>query len=180
MSERKGFNAGKLAICGVSLALAFACSCIRLFHMPTGGSVTLCSMLFVTILGYLYGPVTGLIAAFSYSMLQFFQNPEFYSVFQVLFDYVFAFTALGISGFFRKQKNGLITGYLAAVFGRFIFATLASDLFWAEYLPENFPSPLIAAAVYNGCYLGAEALITVVILCLPPVKKLIPKLKKLA
>lgn len=185
MTQNK-FTAKKLAFSGVALALAFALSYVRLFHMPTGGSVTLISMFFVSIVGFWYGPVVGLTAAFAYALLQFVQNPEFVSVWQVLFDYVLAFGALGLSGFFHKQKNGLVTGYLVGVFFRFVFTTLASILFWSEWL--ELPSwignqtlaTIVAAMIYNAGYIFVEAAITVVIIIIPPVWKALMKLKKTA
>lgn len=40
------------------------------------------------------------------------------SLFQVCCDYVFAFAALGVAGFFGKKKNGLLIGYIVAVLAR--------------------------------------------------------------
>ena len=37
-------------------------SYIRVFKMPWGGSVTLCSMLFICLIGYWYGVKTGVMA----------------------------------------------------------------------------------------------------------------------
>ena len=180
MSKKRKFTVKELAYAGVSLALAFVLSYIRVFRMPTGGSVTLCSMLFVSLIGYFFGPVVGLTGAFVYAMLQFVQGPSFLSPLQFLFDYVLAFTALGLSGFFHKMKNGLLKGYIVSAFARFIFATMASLFFWSEYLPEGFGTPFIAAVVYNGSYIGAEALITCVILLIPPVAKAFAGLKESA
>ena len=186
MSENK-FTAKKLAFSGVAIALAYALSFIILFHMPTGGSVTLISMLFVAIVGYWYGPVVGLTAAFAYAFLQFFQNRDYIlSVWQVLFDYFLAFGALGLSSFFHKKKNGLIKGYIAAIIGRFVFTTLASILFWSEYLtiPSWIENPTlgitVAAIIYNASYIFVEGAITVVILLIPPVNKGLQKLKNIA
>lgn len=182
MSEKRknGTHPKKLAFSGMAIALAFVASYIRLFHMPTGGSVTFFSMLFITLIGWFYGPANGFLVSVAYAFLQFIQNPEILSIPQVLFDYFFAFGALGLSGFLSDRKHGLVTGYLLAVFGRFIFASLASLLFWSAYLPEGFVSPVVASAVYNGAYIGAEALLTVVVILLPPVSKALRKLKKTA
>lgn len=182
MSENKKntITAKKLAFSGMALALAFVASFIRLFHMPTGGSVTFFSMLFITLIGWFYGPINGFIVSLSYALLQFIQNPTILSLPQVLFDYFFAFGALGLSGFFYRKRHGLIIGYIIAVFGRFVFASIASLLFWAEYLPEGFVSPVIASFVYNGAYIGTEALITVILLCVPPVQKALMKLRHTA
>ena len=186
MSQNK-FTAKKLAFAGVALALAYALSFITLFHMPTGGSVTLISMFFVAIIGYWYGPVVGLTAGFAYAFLQFLQNRDYIlSVWQVLFDYFFAFGALGLSGFFYKQKHGLITGYLVGVLGRFVFTTLASILFWSEYLelPASIGNKtlatIVAALIYNASYILVEAAITIAIIVIPVVYKALQKSRSYA
>ena len=42
----------QLAFTSVTLAIAFLTSFIKLFNLPMGGSITLFSMLFVTLIGY--------------------------------------------------------------------------------------------------------------------------------
>ena len=134
----------RITVSAISLALAFVTSFFRLFELPWGGSVTLFSMFFVCFVGYLYGPATGLTAAFSYSILQFFQSGGSYvlSIPQALFDYIFAFTALGIAGFFFKKKNGLLLGFIAGCIARGVFASIAGYLYWMDYMPETFPKSI--------------------------------------
>jgi len=180
MTKSNKITVRMLAFCGISIAIAFVLSNIRLFRMPNGGSVTLLSMLFVTIPGWFYGPLAGLTSAFAYSMIQFVSNPYILSFWQVMFDYIFAFTALGLAGLFTKGRKGLLTGYLAGIFGRFVFSCLASLLFWTDYTEITFLQGLWAAAAYNGAYIGLEGLITFVILLIPPVGKSLMKVKNLA
>ena len=168
----------------VALALAFLLSYVKLIEMPFGGSVTLCSMLFVTLIGYWYGPVIGIMSGLAYSLLQLFQDGGAWmlSPMQVLFDYVFAFAALGFSGFFCKSKNGLLKGYLVAVFFRALFNTLGGYFFWMDSMPEEFPASLafIYPVVYNYGFVIVEALITVVIISIPAVKAAMKRVKALA
>lgn len=163
-----------LTVCGVCIAIAFVLSYIKLFSMPLGGSVTLCSMLFVCLIGYMYGPKYGLIAAFAYGILQFVQKPEIYTPLQVIIDYVCAFTALGLSGFLKDKKFGLQLGYLLGITGRFFFAALSGYVFWGEYAPEGW-NPIWYSMCYNGGYIYAEGIITLIILCIPAVKTAIDK-----
>ena len=104
--KKKTVNAKQLAFAAGALALAIVTSYIKLFHLPMGGSVTLFSMFFVTLIGYWYGPKIGLVCAFTYSLLQFVQGGGSYiiSPLQVALDYLLAFTALGFSGFFSVKK----------------------------------------------------------------------------
>jgi len=171
----------KLAFSGVALALAFVLSYIKLWDMPTGGSVTLFSMFFVSIIGYFYGPVWGSLVGFVYSLLQMIQSFYFLSVPQVLLDYTFAFTALGLSGFFHHKKYGLQIGYLVAISARFICSTLAGIVFYSEIVDASGIWPAVwASAIYNGGYIYAEGIITLIIIFIPALYKQICRMKVLA
>lgn len=178
------FSVKQLVFSAMALALGFATSYVRIFPMPWGGSITLCSMLFVALIGYWYGPKIGLCAGFAYGLLQFVQDGGSYilSPLQACLDYIVAFAALGCSGFFANRKNGLIKGYIAAILARGLFHTIGGYLYWMDYMPENFPSSLSAIypIAYNYSYILAEGVITIIILCLPPVKKAMTSIKKLA
>lgn len=178
------FSTKQMVFSAVALALGFVASYIKLIHMPWGGSITLCSMLFVVLIGYWYGPKVGLTAAFAYGLLQFVQGGSGYilSPLQVCVDYIFAFASLGLSGFFCKQKNGLVKGYLVAVLVRGLFHSIGGYLYWMDYMPDNFPRSLTAIYpfAYNYAYILGEALLTVVVIQLPPVKKAIEKVREIA
>ena len=182
--KKKIFSPKQLVFCAMALALGFAASYLKILPMPWGGSVTLCSMLFVTLIGYWYGPKIGLCAGFAYGLLQFVQDGGTYilSPLQACLDYIVAFAALGCSGFFAKRKNGLITGYIVAIIARGLFHTIGGYLYWMDYMPENFPASLamIYPIAYNYSYILAEGVITLIILSLPPVKKAMAAVKKLA
>lgn len=184
VSAKKGFSAKQLVFCAAALALGFVTSYIKIIPMPWGGSVTLCSMLFVTLIGYWYGPKIGLVAGFAYGLLQFVQDGGSYilSPLQACLDYIVAFAALGLSGLFYKKANGLLKGYVFAIFARGVFHTIGGYLYWMDYMPENFPSSLAAIypIAYNYAYILAEGLITIVILSLPPVKGAMARVKKMA
>ena len=183
-SGKKFFSAKQLVFSAAALALGFATSFIKIVPMPWGGSVTLCSMLFVTLIGYWYGPKIGITAGFAYGLLQFVQDGGSYilSPLQACLDYIVAFAALGLSGLFYKKANGLLKGYLFAIFARGVFHTIGGYLYWMDYMPENFPSSLAAIypIAYNYAYILAEGLITIVILSLPPVKGAMARVKKMA
>ena len=166
----------QLSVSSLCLALSFVLSNVKLFKMPMGGSVTFFSMFFVAFIGYLYGPRIGIAAAFAYGLLQLVVDPYIISVPQLLCDYVFAFTALGLSGLFYNKRGGMIKGYIVAVLGRFFFSTLSGVIFFADYAPENM-SPLAYSAAYNGAYLGAEGALTVIVLLVPVVHEAISRIR---
>ena len=166
------------------MALGFITSYVKIIDMPWGGSVTLCSMLFITLIGYWYGPKVGLTAGFAYGILQFLQGGGDFilSLMQVCMDYILAFASLGLSGFFFRSKNGLIKGYLLAILARGFFHTIGGYLYWMEYMPESFPKSIsfLYPFAYNYAYLLVEAFITIVILSLPPVKNAMVRVKAMA
>ncbi len=181
-SEKNKKSAKQLACCAKAMALAYITSYIKIFSLPWGGSVTLCSMLFIVLVANWYGVRTGILVGFTYGMLQFLQEPYVLSLFQVCCDYVLAFAALGVAGFFAKQKNGLLKGYIVAVLARGAFHALGGYLYWMDYMPDNFPKSLAAVypIAYNYSFLLAEGLITIVIISIPAVQKALGRVKKIA
>ena len=173
----------QLVFSAMAIALATVISVvIKLPSLPNGGSTTLFSMLIVCLIGYWYGPVTGLIGAFAYGVLQFITGPYVVHPAQVLLDYPLAFAALGLSGFFSNKKYGLITGFLAGAFGRFFFHMVSGLIFYTTYV-DSFSGNVVAiwgSTVYNLSYILPEVILTLVLLAVPPVRKAFAKIKVLA
>ena len=181
-SEKKKMGTRQLVFCAMAIALAYVTSYLKLFSLPWGGSVTLCSMLFIVLIGNWYGVQTGIFAGLAYGIMQFLQEPYVLSFFQVCCDYILAFAALGIAGFFAKSSHGLLKGYIAAVIARGAFHALGGYLYWMDYMPENFPQSLkaIYPIVYNYSFLLAEAVITIIVISIPAVVKGLGQVKKSA
>jgi thiamine transporter len=171
--------AKKLAVSAMAIALASIASLIKFYSLPMGGSATLFSMLFICLIGYWYGTKVGLTCAIAYGILQFIIKPEIYHPIQPIFDYIFAFGALGLSGLFANRKQGLVIGYIVGVFGRFCFSTLSGLIFFTDFTEATVGVGLLASAAYNISYIWPEALITIVIIFLPPVKAALNRVKEL-
>ena len=173
----------QLVFSAMAIALATVISVvIKLPSLPNGGSTTLFSMLIVCLIGYWYGPITGLIGAFAYGILQFITGPYVVHPAQVLLDYPLAFAALGLSGFFHNKKNGLITGFLVGAAGRFFFHMVSGLIFYTTYV-DSFSgnaAAVWASTLYNLSYILPEVILTLVLLALPPVRKAFAKIKTLA
>ena len=54
-SDKKKLTTRQLVFCAVAIALAFITSYLKIFKLPWGGSVTLCSMLFIVLIANWYG-----------------------------------------------------------------------------------------------------------------------------
>ena len=173
----------KLVFSSAAIALAPVVSvAIKLPSLPNGGSITLFSMLLVCLVGYWYGPATGLISAFAYGILQFITGPYIVHPAQILLDYPLAFGALGLSGLFSQKKHGLLFGFLAGATGRFLFHQISGLIFYTTYVDslEGNVAAIWASTVYNLSYILPEVILTVILLSLPPIRTTFMKLKQLA
>ena len=146
-----------LSFGALSVALSFVLSCIRLYRMPQGGSVTPASMLPIMLFSAAFGVGPGLLSGLVYGILQYLQGGWFVNVWQFALDYLLAFAALGLAGLSRKlpEKWGLYAAMLIAVLCRALSATLAGIMFW-----ETAP---VASLIYNGTYLIPEVIICMVL-----------------
>ena len=166
----------QLTCCAAAIALGTILSNIKLFHFPTGGSITLLSMLVVCLPGYFFGLGCGLITGIAYGILQLLVDPYVLFPLQLVVDYILAFGALGLSGLFYNKKNGLLMGYLTGILGRYFFTVLSGWIFFGMYAWEGW-NPLPYSLVYNGIYIFSEAAITCILLALPPVKKALEQIR---
>jgi thiamine transporter len=181
-SRRHRLSVRQLVFCGAAMALSFVTSCIKVFSLPYGGSVTLFSMLFICLTGYWYGLGTGMLTGLAYGILQFLQEPYVLSPFQVCCDYILAFAGLGLAGAFTRQTDGLRKGYLLGITVRGAFHALGGYLYWMDYMPENFPQSIsrLYPIVYNYSFILAEGVLTLAVVSLPPVRNALGQIRRLA
>ena len=170
----------QLVFSSMAMALAMVTSMIKLVDMPMGGSVTLFSMFFICLIGYWYGLKGGLMTAVAYGFLQLIVDPYIISIPQMLTDYIFAFGALGLSGIFSKSRYGLLKGYVAGVLGRYFFTFLSGMIFFGSYASSYNMTAPVYSLVYNGSYIGLEALFTLMLAALPPVSRGLDRVRKMA
>ncbi|MBP3474784.1 MAG: energy-coupled thiamine transporter ThiT [Lachnospiraceae bacterium] len=169
----------QLAFCAMAIALGTVLSNLKLFHFPTGGSITLLSMLIICLPGYFFGLGAGLLSGVAYGILQLLIDPYVLFPMQLVVDYFLAFGALGLSGLFCNAKYGLLKGYIAAILGRYVFAVLSGWIFFGSYAWEGWGA-LPYSLVYNAIYIFAEAILTVIILLIPAVNKSLARVKAMA
>lgn len=175
----KKMKTQELLFCSVSIALAMVTSFIKFGSLPFGGSITFFSMMFICLIGYLYGLKTGLMTGIAYGLLQFVTGPYIYHPLQVLLDYPLAFGCLGLSGVFSKSKHGIIKGYALGVFGRYLCHVISGYVFFKSYAPDGM-SPLLYTLGYNATYIVPEAIVTIIILSVPVVAEGFNRVKSLA
>lgn len=156
------------------VALSFALSYVKLFPMPMGGSVTLCSMLPICLFACAFGPKYGFLAAFAYGVLQVIQGAYVVHPVQFVLDYFLAFTALGLASLFpKKYALGMAVGGTA----RMLCSVVSGAVFFAAYAAEaGWNNAWVYSFVYNLTSIGVETALCVVVALLPPVKKVVNKL----
>lgn len=181
LGKKKGthtIHTKQLSICSICMALAFVLSFVKLFEAPMGGSITLMSTFFITLVGYFYGTYIGVITGAAYGLLQFIVGASFVHPIQILVDYPLAFGALGLSGLFAGSKYGMIKGYLLGITGRLFFSVLSGVVFFAPYAGDM--NVFWYSFTYNLGYIGIEGIITVIVLMIPAVKKGLSQIKEIA
>lgn len=162
------FNTKMITQIGIAVALATVLSFFKVLTLPQGGQVDIGGMLPIIIMALLYGPEVGFLTGFIYCLISLVLDPQIYYPVQVLFDYPLAFMALGLAGYFKNNK------YLAtiiAIFTRFIFHFISGVVFFGEYAKAG-QSAYMYSFLYNGSYLGVDAIICLVIISLIPMKQL--------
>jgi thiamine transporter len=150
------------------IALATVLSLIKIYQLPLGGSVTLLSMLPIVYLSVSYGLGWGFFSAFIYSLIQLFLDLAAVSSWGltpaifigcIMFDYILAFTVLGISGIFKKKGAwGVFFGVCIALALRFVSHFLSGVILFRSY--DVFNSPELYSLVYNGSYMLPEMIFT--------------------
>lgn len=171
--KNEKFNTRALTLSALLIALSMVLGQIKLFPMPQGGSVTLLSMLPIAYLGYLYGVKKSVMAGMVVGLLNLIFNPYVIHPIQLLLDYPIAFGAMGLSGLSRKNLN---LGYIMGISGRYICAVLSGIIFFGAYAPQGW-NAVKWSLWYNITYIAAEAVITLIVINLPPVKNALKRLK---
>lgn len=158
----------RLTLSGVLIALGTVLSLLTIFKWPWGGSITVCSMLPLAVLGYTYGVKWGLLSGFVYGVLQAllgatmsqaFAGMDAGSTIAILcLDYLLAFSVIGISGMFKgKIKNhtvALVIGTIVAVLARYLVHTISGYIFYASYADWFFGEAFVndfSAAIVATC-----------------------------
>lgn len=163
-------NTKKLVTCAVMVALATVLSLIKVYDLPLGGSITLLSMLPICVISLKYGLKWGLASAFVYSLFQFFLDLHKIMswgltfkmwVGSIIFDYLIAFTIIGVAGIFRKKGlTGIVGGVSLALVLRFVSHFISGCIFfgiWSEW--DNIYWYSLA---YNGSFMLPELIFTII------------------
>ena len=182
MSDVKNRNSNSsvrmIAECAIMIALGTILAQIKIYRMPSGGSVTAGSMVPFLLISYRCGTKWGLLAGFVNSLLQMLLGGIYPPVApgalgyaaEILLDYILAYMVLGLAGVFAKpfRKNktvGVAVSAFICCLLRFICAFVSGFAVWADVMQDG-TAAIIYSLGYNAAYLAPESCITVVLLVL--------------
>ncbi len=148
----------------VAVALATICSFLKVYQMPQGGSVAL-TMIPILLISYRRGWISGIITGAVYGLISLLVDFVIYHPMSILLDYVLAFGIVGVAGFFKPTKSGIVLGTTLGIAGRFISSTLSGALLFAQFAPEG-QNPWIYSIGYQATYLIPELIICIAVLLL--------------
>ncbi len=175
METKKHSTAQKIAVSAIFIALATVLSEIKILTLPMGGGITALSMLPIILVPVIFGAGWGFFACGTYAVIQLLFGldsalaapTQIGVVGSILFDYLLAYAALGIAGFFSRKSRGMVAfGVALAVIARYIMNIIATCVVWGVYVPAEYG--LVEYGILYNSYVvieGAAVCVLVFLLC---------------
>lgn len=151
-------------------------------NMPQGGSISL-AMFPLLLYVHRWGVGSGLLVGFAYGLLDMLIDGGYAWGWQsMLMDYMVAYTALGLGGFFKGKAWGIFPCVALGCAGRFVVHHISGITLYRILVPtavEGLESlgaianPHVYSALYNGVYMLPNTLIALALAALlyAPLKK---------
>ena len=162
-------NLKRLVLTAVLIGLGTALSLIR-FQMPMGGEITLLSLVPIALISIEYGVTWGLFGAFIYAVIQMWMQlalvlswglSPMALIGTITLDYLLAYTAIGLSGLFRKKGiPGICMGVAVALLTRFVLHVISGTVIFGVWMPEEWSNPFLYSICYNAVYILPEMALT--------------------
>ena len=162
----------RLCVTAVMLALATVLNdIVPHFEMPLGGSVTPLSMLPIVVLPIMFGTKWGIASAFIFSIIQLLFGlsegilgwgmTPIALIGMIVFDYILAYTLLGLAGVFaNKGIKGIALGVILVCVLRFICHFISGCTFCASW--SAWDNVYAYSFCYNGAYMLPELILTTI------------------
>ena len=153
-----------IAEAGVAIAIAQVLSFITLFHMPQGGSIKAASLVPLMIFAYRWGGTRGIWAGVVYGVLHFllgFKSSIHYL--SIILDYLVAYGAIGVCGYFKDNMTGLVSGSIVAIALRWFASVTSGAVVFASYAPQG-QNPWIYSMIYNAAYMVPDGILNIIVL----------------
>ncbi len=169
---------------GLAIVLDLTFKMFGFLKMPNGGSISI-AMLPIILNGYRNNVKYGVIGGVCYAVINFILDGFFWHIGSIFFDYLFAFSCLGLTGLFKKKANKLswyIIGIIVVCFIRYMMHGLSGVLFFQEYAAEYFEKDSVGVGfvllysfiLYNGPWMLGSTILSIIV-AIPLHKKIILK-----
>ena len=172
--QKRNWTSRRLAYGSMCITIAFILSCIALFKMPQGGTVTPGAMLPLILFALAFGPMPGVVVGCAFGLLQLLQNPYVIHPIQMLLDYPLAYAALALGGLMKfapvPKWSKLMLAILIGTIGQTAMSVLSGVVFFSEY--ATGPSVLLYSISYNLSCIGTSGLIACLFALIPAIQKL--------
>lgn len=183
----------------ILLAIAALLSMAKPVVLRDGGSATYFSLFFLWLVTFFYGPKHGFLCSFLFGFVKLYVTyiTGEYVNFEpgaLLLEYPLACSMFALGGFVHERCGGasasssdaivreplkLRVGYLVGVIGMGICYVISAVLFYPPDV-EGFVGNLLYCIKYDFSYLTIEAVLTMLLLCIPPVTNAVYYLKHVA
>ena len=174
----KTLSVRDIVLVALFAAIAFVLNSIKLFTMPYGGSVSLCSMMPILLLAVLMGNKVGIMGGTALGVLSIINGAYVIHPIQFLLDYLLPYMCLGLAGFGGYQdKRKVFAACLFAVSLSLLCNILSGAIYFGSYAPEGM-SPWVYSVVYNLLTNGVEGAFSIAVLLLLPLKRFVYMLNR--
>lgn len=167
----KRINTRTCVMIALFAAIAFLLNNIKLFTMPYGGSVSLCSMMPVLLLAVLLGRRAGMLCGLVLGCLSMINGVYIIHPAQFLLDYIFPYTILGLAGIRGWESKWNV--FLYATFAVLLSVScniLSGAIYFGSYAPDGM-DPWIYSIIYNMMSNGLEGFLSIFTLLLLPLQR---------
>lgn len=171
-------------------------SAINIVSLPQGGSVTYLSLLFLWLVTYFFGFKYGIVCSVLFGFARLGVNcltdeSINWQLMAIILEYPLGCGIFCMGGLLKEpgtERNSgsvrgpkaepfkLKMGYVIGIFGQFVLYIISAVCFYPPDR-EGFLNNLLFCILYDGSYLAIEGVITVLVLCIPPVYESIYYLK---
>lgn len=157
----------RIAECGIFIALACALSLTEIEVGTLGGDISFV-MIPLFIICYRQGAGYGIMSGFVFGFLKCLIGGGIgYGLPSVLFDYVLAYGACGIAGFFRGKKKLMELSVFLGCAARYIIHVISGVTLYRITAPENvkffgeIANPWLYSFAYNIVYMLPNTIIAI-------------------
>lgn len=181
LAGKKKWTSRTISYAALCIAIGFALSCVRLYRMPSGGSVVLCSILPLVAFSYYVGVWQGMLVCVAYGLLQMLQGAWIIHPVQGLLDYLVAYAVLAVGGVTRRlnlpERSRLPLALVIAGVLRWAVHVLSGMTFFAQDALDAGQVPMLYSMAYNA-FLFPEVILSALVALIPGFSRIFAPLTK--